>query len=881
MAYQDWYKLEAAEVVKLLATSLELGLSDNEVVKRLKRFGRNVFKRGEQETILTVLARQLSSPLVLILVIAGFVTLFLRHYSDTVIIFLAAAINTIIGTIQEYRAGQAFKKLEQAQTRYATVVRNGRKKLVLAEEVVVGDLLELGAGSLVPADARVVEASALRLNESNLTGEWQAVAKEVSTIEAELAVPEQKNMVFMGTLVVAGRGLAVTVATGEQSKLGQLATLLGRHFDETPFQKSLKKLANFLILIILTVLALIFILGLWRGVPLSEMLLTAIALAVSAVPEGLPIAVTVVLVFGMNAILGRGGLVRSLSAAETLGSTTLILTDKTGTLTLAKMRLKEIVVAREFVGGEGKIDKDEVLRLAVLTSDAFLDGRDEQGEPIVVGRPVEQAIVLAGLEAGFEERFLSKVSPRLDFLPFEPARRFAASLEKDKAGKSLITVVGAPELLLAHSKRVLEEGAVRPLKRALVEKFIEFQEKRTGSGARVLAVAFRRTDQSFFPAKEKEAVAFILSDLVFAGLLILADPLRADAPQAVERVREAGLEVIMVTGDHKNTALAVAREVGIYKAGDSVLTGPEIEKMTDEELARRLKTARVLARILPHQKLWIANVLKEEGEVVAMTGDGVNDAPALEAADIGVALGSGTEVAKEASDLVLLNNSFTVIVRAIEEGRRILDNLKKIVVYLLTTSFGEVAVVVGALLTGNPLPILPAQILWANIIEEGFMNFAFAFEPKEPGLMRRNPRRNEMREILDPIVKKMIWLMASVTAGIVFLFYLVLLASDLPIERIRTLVFAAISINSIFYAFSLKDLRRPLSKIKIFSNRYLILSLALSLLMLLVALFVPTLRNLLQLVPISGPELALIFGLGLANLLIIEFGKSLLFRQKS
>jgi len=521
-----------------------------------------------------------------------------------------------------------------------------------------------------------------------------------------------------------------------------------------------------------------------------------------------------------------------------------------------------------------------MLEMAVIASDAFVEWKDGSRDSFVVrGRPVERAIVLAGLEEGISQDEVLTRFRRVDFLSFQSDRQYAVSLhELPDTSLYQSVVVGAPELIMSKSSFVLDKGEVRPLDAQKREKLSLYQSKESGKGARMVAVAYKEDTESTFSGKFKKGRDNLDNDFIFGGFIVLTDPIRKSARKSIKVARESGIRVIMLTGDYPQTAGNVASAVGIRKSDDPIRLGSEVEELSDQELLRDLRSVNVFARMLPHQKLRIARLLKADGEVVAMTGDGVNDALALRSADIGIALGSGTDVAKEASDLVLLNNSFDVIVYAIEEGRRVVDNLKKIVAYLLSTGFSEITVVGGALLFGAPLPLLPAQILWINIIEEGFMNFSFAFEPKEKGLMKRNPRATG-GTILTPNLKKLIFIIAVITGVFLLTLYFVLLRFNFSIEEIRTIMFIALSVDSIFFSLSIKNLHKPLWKIDLFSNKYLLFAMTISMLVLFIALAFPPLQTLLSLTPFSSNTVFLVFGLGVVNLFIIEIVKYFVFKR--
>ncbi len=892
----SWWELSVKELEKELDTDVKNGLSKEEVAERQKKYGKNVFRKEKEAGTAALLFRQVKSPLVWALLVAGTITVLLHHFLDSIVIFFALGINVIIGFLQEKRAGKAFEALLTSREKYASVVRGGERFLVSSENLVPGDVVFLEHGSYVPADARLVEHNDLMVNEAMLTGEWIDVEKNAEGLQEGSIPTEQPNMVWMGTLISSGHGRVVVVEIGERTQFGKIAKGVSGSSSgsgtPTPFQKNIAELVRFLTAIVLVAVAFIFVLGIVRAEPLSEMLLVAIAIAVAVLPEGLPIAVTVVLAIGMESILKKGGLVKELSAAETLGGATVILTDKTGTLTEAKMRLEQIIVAETFAAEAPRAkassieaahrDGQDVLDIAILSSDAYIEGgremKAEGSEPIVRGRPIERAVILAGLASGVNQETLLSEFPRIDFLPFESKNRFSASLhERKEHKKRRLILFGSPELLLAHAGSVHAFGKPGILHEAMREKFAAIQKEKAFLGMRLVAVAYKDADMNNL---SKDMGKECPDDIVFAGLIVLHDPVRQDAPVSIQKAKNAGARVIMATGDYAGTAEGVSIAAGIGSPGEGALTGTEIEEMSDEKLGEVLLKHSIFARVLPHQKQRIVRILQEQGEIVAMTGDGVNDAPALRRADIGIALGSGTEVAKEASDIILLNDDFGVIVSAIEEGRRILSNLKKIVIYLLSTSWSEIVLVSAALLSGTPLPLLPAQILWANIVGEGFMNFAFAFEPPEKGSMSRDPRETSMKHVITPKIRSFLFVIGGVTGASLVGLYGASVSNGLPIEKTRTIVFIALSLYSILFAFSLKDFHAPIWKMDFLANKYLLGAFAISLAILGSALFFQPFETLLSLVSLSWFEMGFIAVIGMANLCVIEAAKHFIFRSR-
>ncbi len=870
---QPWYRLGAADVAMKLSTDVKVGLAGEEIEKRRERFGENTFKKGRELFFFDLVYKQVKSPLVLLLFGAALLTLILAEFADALVIFLVAAANVLLGARQEGRASQAFKKIAAAHENFATVIRGGEKLIVRAAELVPGDLVILSAGDVVPADGRLVETNNLWISEAALTGEWLSVPKDTERIAREVRLTEAKNMVWLGTTIASGTGLVIITETGEKSEMGKIAaTLVDPLEQETPFQREIKRLSKIISIIILGLIVILAIVGLARGLGFGETLTLSIAMAVAALPAGLPVVVTIILAIGLELILRRGGLVKNLVAAETLGSTTVILTDKTGTLTRAEMTVSTLLTR----DNELK-DNQKLLELALRATDAFIDkSKAEVYPPPLVGRPIDRAILAHAIEQGRLEDHQALVEERLAYIPFDSAQRFAGVLyqPQKKGAKRTFSLIGAPELLLQHSKFYSRLGRNRVLKKADREYFENYLATEAKAGARVVAVAFKQVGWDHLDHDRPE----LLSELTFAGLVVLTDPIREDVSEAISLARGAGLRVIMVTGDNAATALSVAQATGIVSGDHKVILGDDLSKFTEEELDKSLAEHQVFARLLPEDKLRILRALQKQGEIVAMTGDGVNDAPTLRHADIGLALGSGTDLAKEAADLVLVDNSFNVITAAIEEGRRILDNLKKATIYLFSTSLSEIVLVGSALVLGLGLPILPTQILWTNVIEQGFMALAFAFEPAGAYLLKRNPRSREMKNIITPPILVFIIALTALSGLMLFGFFF-WAKGLLGVETARTLMFIALSLDSLFLVFSLKNLDIPIWKINPFSNRHLVLAFGASIFALVLALALPPLRNLLHLTTPKFWEIMAGIGFGLLVLGIAEMVKYLVFKR--
>lgn len=876
MQHRLWHALSVSETVSLVGSNTTRGLTRKEAELLLARGGANRLPPPETDTWLKRIARQFASPIALVLLGAALATLLIQHYTDAFVIALALVVNIIIGVFQEGRASKAFETLAKEEATIATVIRDGERREVPADQLVVGDLIVLSAGSKVPADIRLIETHDLSAQEAALSGEWLPTEKSTSSAKDDAPLVERHSMVYAGTLISQGAGKGVVVAVGSQTELGAIARELGTgEKAETPLQRDIQAIARLLLLVIGIVTVLISLLALARGVSVEETVLIAIALAVASIPEGLPAAVTVALALGMERILKSGGLVRSLLAAETLGATSIILTDKTGTLTEGRMKaVGFITFSKTTESFEGEAAK-RMLRAAVLASDGYVEEVLEAGpneeKMVAHGRPMEQAILIAGLEAGLSERVLRTECPRIDELHFTSARRFAGMLVKEE-GKTVAYLTGAPELFLESVKTFRNaKGTKERFTKEYRSYFEQALVRAARDGKRVIAVARAPYAHHAFP--EEEAIQSVFEKAELLGLIVFSDVVRPEALASVREMQQAGARVIMLTGDNPETALWFARQTGIAGPDDIALTGADIADLTDEALVELLRTHVVFARVAPADKLRIARALTAVGETVAMTGDGVNDAPALEAAAIGVALGSGTDVAKEASDLVLLKDSFSVITYAIREGRRLRDNIKKMFAYMISTNFSEMFVITAALAASYPLPILPTQILWANLIGGGLMNVALAFEPLYPSAMKRSPKHPDVAKVLSIDLLKLVATIGSVTGLLLIALYITLMHLAVPQEELRTVMFVALSFSSVFGAFSLKSFGTPLWKLPLHSNRFLLVSLVVAVLMLLVALYVPAVQALVHTVPPSAFDILLLALFGMLNLATVEASK--------
>lgn len=860
MAEIFWHNLSKEEVIKTLRSDIDVGLTEKEVEIRQREFGKNKLSEEKLLPRLRIFLEQLRSPLIYILLIAGIIALILKDYTDAIVIFGAVFLNTIVGFIQENKTSKALRALKKVVRHEAEVKREGNLKIIDSIELVPGDIIFLNPGDKVPADGRIVESHDLKINEMALTGEWLSAKKKPEILPEEVPLADRDNMVYMGCVVEDGKGKAIVTETGLQTEIGKVAEMVRETKEEkTPYQKKLAHFSRIVGIIIGIICFGIFIEGMLTGGKFIEMFTTAVAVAVAAIPEGLPVAMTVILALGMQRILQKKGLVRKLVAAETLGSTSIIATDKTATLTEGRMKVDEVIG-----------DKFLALKAATLTSEAFIENPQYPKEKwIIRGRPTDKALLEAGIEAGidrkkeFEKRKIAE-------LPFSPENKIAAVLYEEN-GENILYVCGTPEKILEKSDLKKEE------KIKLEQKLEELAQK----GLRVVGSAYKKIAnfhefgheycESIF---EEIGGKFVhIRELNFAGFITLKDPIRPEVREAMKICRQAGLRPIIVTGDHKLTAKAVAEELGFKISEENILEGINLDKLSDREFEKILDKIQIYARVEPKHKLRIIEAWQARGEVVAMTGDGINDAPALKRADIGIALGSGTEVAKEASDLILLNDSFSTIVAAVEEGRAILDNIRKVITYLLSDSFTEIILIGASLLFGFPLPVTAVQILWVNLIEDGLPDIALAFELKEKDVMEQKPVGHKT-PLLTREMKVLIFIIGIFTDLLLLgLFFWLLKFSGYEISHIRSVIFAGLAVDSLFYVFSCKSLRKNLWQINPFSNKFLIISWIFGVLMLISALYFSPFQTLLKTAPLTFFDWQLILGLGLLNVISIEATK--------
>ena len=850
---EPFWSMDAKEIFGVLKNSLS-GLNNEEIASRLKIFGPNVIKEYSRSSKIKIILRQFQSLLIVILVIAGIVTVFLGEWVETGVIFAAVIVNAIFGFWQENKAETVLELLKTYIRVRARVRRNDEEHGIDASELVPGDIIRITQGDRIPADARLLFINNLEIDESILTGESLPVEKNISSLPPATTLSERKSMVFSGTLVMQGFADAVVTATGNETEFGKIAGLIAeKDRKSTPLQRSVGRFAAYVGITLLIFTLLLFGLGIYFGKDIYDMFIISVAVAVSAVPEGLPIALTVIMAIGVQRLATRNGIVKKLLAVETLGSTSIILTDKTGTLTQAKMELTSIMPYKN----NNAENKNNLLSYALINTDVVIENpKDAPEKWLMSGRALEISLVKGAAKNGILLSEILKEAKIIDRLPFDSKYKFSASIFKTDSHVHLI-LFGAPEIILRFTVLSREEQ----------EKVTAEIEERAFAGERVLGVASRFVNAGHENILRQKD----FNNLNFDGLITFRDPLRPNVSRAIGEIAAAGVKTIIVTGDHRGTAEVIARELGLVDGKGAIITGDDLMYLTKEELEARSNEATVYARVTPEQKVMITKLFQERGEVVAVTGDGINDAPALHAADIGIAVGSGTDVAKSAADLVILDDNFETIVAAIKEGRRILRNIRKVIIYLLSDSLDEVFLIGGALLAGVTIPISALQILFINLFSDSFPAIAFAFEDgiDDPGNHPYKLRKN----LFDGEMKFFILIIGVLSSAFLFILYLILLKIGFAEELTRTFIFASFASYTLFLTFSLRSLGKSILSYNPFSNKPLTVGVGIGLTLIAAAIYFPWLQQILNTISLPPVWLLGVAGVGILNISAVEFGK--------
>ncbi|MCS7097790.1 MAG: cation-translocating P-type ATPase [Candidatus Methanomethyliaceae archaeon] len=876
----NWHSLNKDEVEKILNSNLLHGLSDAEAKSRLIKFGYNELIRAKKISPIRIFLSQFKSILIWILLIAIAISLIIGEEIDALVIFIIVMISSILGFVQEYRAERALDALRKMLSPTITVIRDSKEISIPTKEIVPGDIIVLKEGDKIPADARLIEAINLQVNEASLTGESVPVLKNVSTLPIETPLPDRRNMVFSGTEVVSGKGRAIVVATGMSTEFGKIAKFVTiAEKEESPLERRAKEIGKWFGIIALSITALLIFFGIIRGLSIMDIFLFSVALAVAAVPEALPAVVTGSLAIGMYRMARRNALVRKMPAVETLGSVTVICSDKTGTLTKGEMTVRKIyclnnIIEVSGVGYEPKGDfksnnpnivKSEGFKLLMLSSLLCNDAEliHEGGGWKIKGDPTEGALVVAAIKAGFQQDEIRSSYPRIGEIPFSSERKLMTTIHSTPEGDRLICMKGASERVLDRCTYIYSEKGIEEITKDVKDRILKINDEMAKEALRVLAIAYRRVD---------EVDDNIEGNMIFLGLMGMLDPPREEALRAVEVCKQIGIKPIMITGDHKLTAMAVAKELGIYSEGDIVLTGEELEKMSEEDLEGIVEKVTVYARVSPEHKLKIVKAWKRRGQIVAMTGDGVNDAPALKQADIGVAMGiTGTEVTKETADMVLADDNFATIVNAIELGRWIYDNIKKYLTYLLQANFIEVLILSLAVFMGYPTPLLPVHILYVNLATDGLPAIALGVSPPDPDIMRRPPR-NPRESIFTKDVKSMI--LRTIIIGAPFIFWAFLFSLPSGIDLARSRIFTIFVLFELTLAISCRSLKYSIFETK--PHKFLLLAIIWEILLLIILLSFPITRHALEIVEIDSYAIWLALILSMITLITMESSKVIL-----
>jgi Ca2+-transporting ATPase len=865
-----WHLLPTAEAVLRLRSDARAGLSTEEAHERRVRFGANEIREGRRRGPGTILLGQFADFMIAVLIAAALVAGVIGDVVDTLVIVAIVLLNAVIGFVQEYRAERAIAALKRMAAVQAQVRRDGEAALIPAAELVPGDVVVIEAGNAVPADLRLVEAHQLRIDEATLTGESQAVDKLTDPLrDAEAPLGDRRNMAYKGTLATYGRGRGVVVATGMQTELGRIAALLHAGEDtKTPLQKRLARFGRMLAVAVLAICAILFAIGVVRGEPLLLMLLTAISLAVAAIPEALPAVVTVSLALGARKMVGKNALIRKLPAVETLGSVTFICSDKTGTLTENRMRVEALYAdGRSLRAAPADAAVQEPWRTALAALALSNDAR-ATADGGILGDPTEVALYRAARDAGFDKAQLARAQPRLAEIAFDSERARMTTLHRD-GDRVVAFTKGAPERVLPLCRDGVGPSGTTALDRDAIETMAE---RMAADGLRVLALAVR----SWPALPEPLDPAQIECGLSFVALIGLIDPPRPEARTAVELCRTAGITPVMITGDHPATARAVAARLGIVDHGGEVLTGRELARLDAEAFERHVERVRVYARVAPEQKIRIVEALQDRGEYVAMTGDGVNDAPALRRADIGIAMGvAGTDVAREAAHMILLDDNFASIVAAVREGRRIFDNLRKFVRFVMTGNSGEIGTLFLAPLVGLPIPLLPIHILWVNLVTDGLPGLALAVEPEENGIMQRPPRPPQESLFAHGIWQHILWVGGLITA-------LCLLTQAWAIRvgdaHWQTMVFTVLTLAQMTHVLAIRSETESLYTRGLTTNLPLLGAVLLTLGLQLATIYVPALNPIFHTDPLTAAELGICMLLSSVVFFAVEIEKALVRR---
>ncbi len=864
-----WHSSAAQDVIGEQGTNTATGLSAQEAQARRAKFGPNQLRASKPKSLLQKFLEQFKDFMVIVLLVAALISGFaLGEWTDALIIALVVILNAVLGVVQESKAENALAALKKMSSPHAKVRRDGQMHVVPAEDLVPGDIVVMETGDYVPADIRLTESVNLKTQESALTGESEAVEKNTDTAKEDASLGDMKNMAFSGSLVTYGRGEGVVVETGMNTQIGHIANLLDSEESQvTPLQRRLADMSKKLAIACIGVCAIVFLVGILYGNNAIEMFMTAISLAVAAIPEGMLAIVTIVLAVGVQKMSQQNAIIRRLPAVETLGSATVVCSDKTGTLTLNKMTV--VAAAAPFSVAEPAQYNRQPNALLMATAMALCnDGQEgeKDGEKVFLGDPTETALLDFVKPMGYERRRMEQTMTRVDEIPFDSDRKRMTTVNKDGSALRCFTKGGLDEILAVCTR--INDGTVRDMTAEDIDKLQKASEEMANAALRVLA--FAMGEPKILTTADKDDA--YESNLIFLGMVGMIDPARPTAKEAVLKCRQAGIKPVMITGDHKITAAAIAKDLGILQKGDRIVTGTELEKMDDVRLKEEVRNIAVYARVSPEHKLRIVKAWQSWGDVVAMTGDGVNDAPALKRADIGIAMGiTGTEVSKEASAMILTDDNFATIVSAVREGRCVYNNILKAIQFLLSSNLGEILVIFIATLFNWATPLLPIHILWINLITDTFPALALGMEPPEKNVMEKPPRDPNSAIFEKPLLFRLIY-QGTMIAGLTLAAYLIGLNQSLAVGR--TMAFAVLSLSQICHSFNLRSNTQSLFS-KMERNKWMGYSALAAAVLQCLVFFVPFMRSIFEITVLTPLQWLIVVGLCLTPIVVVEIMKAL------
>lgn len=888
---EKWFNKEVKEVIEQLKTNEQQGLTSEQVAEKQKKYGFNELKAKKKKTIIVKFLEQFKDFMIMVLIIAAIVSGIVgiaknEGITDTIIILIVVIVNAIIGVMQENKAEKSLEALQKLSDHVSKVIRNGKLEVLPAKQLVPGDIVILETGDYIPADLRIIEAVNLKSQESALTGESVPVEKTIAKIEEEeIGIGDRTNMLFSSSLVTYGRGKGIVVETGMNTEVGKIAGIINETVDtQTPLQEKLNKLGKTLGLAALAICGIIFVIGMLYGKEPIHMFMTAVSLAVAAIPEGLAAVSTIVLAIGVQRMVKKHAIVKRLPAVETLGSATVICSDKTGTLTQNKMTVKKVFYDYKLLSIEDTQKQEESIKKLVYASMLCNDTKIGP-EKVLTGDPTETALVDMAFKLDFEPSIYDML-PRIEEIPFDSDRKLMTTVH-EKDGEYIVYTKGGVDELLAICNSYLDKNEIKTDLEEYKKVIEKNNQEMAQEALRVLAMGYKKLEHK--PTKEE--IKELEKELTFIGMVGMIDPPREEAKQAVEKCKTAGIKTVMITGDHKITAIAIAKSLGILEKEEEAITGSELEKMSDEELEKNVRNYSVYARVSPEHKVRIVTAWQKNGEIVAMTGDGVNDAPALKKADIGCAMGMvGTDVAKEAADVILTDDNFATVVSAVEEGRRIYDNILKAIQFLLSSNVGEIIVLFIAILI-TPLlakwfgitniselePLLPIHILWINLVTDSLPALALAVDPAAKNIMQRKPENNKKGIFTKKMTIRVIY--QGVMIGILTLIAFIIgiatpnVDEHMKINIGQTMAFTVLALSELVHVFNIRDNEQSIFKTGIFSNKKLILAVIVSATLMFIILLIPTLRDIFSIAALPIENILETIILVLAPIIIVEMVK--------